>query len=99
MKIEDILEKKIPEAIKYASNIIFVAKNFVEFAVALTDYMGKDFIPYCKSVYMILKGFPHSSNILFATDEELASFTPAIIEAEYTAFIAQQKKEIKRTRI
>lgn len=95
MKIEDILEKKIPEAIKYASNIIFVAKNFVEFAVALTDYMGKDFIPYCKSVYMILKGFPHSSNILFATDEELASFTPAIIEAEYTAFIAQQKKKLR----
>lgn len=44
---------------------------------------------------MILKGFPHSSNILFATDEELASFTPAIIEAEYTAFIAQQKKKLR----
>lgn len=45
MEFEDILEKKMPEAIKYASNIIYATKDFLEFAVALTDYMGKDFIP------------------------------------------------------
>ena len=50
----EILEKKMPEAIKYASNIITETPNFIEFAIALTDYMGKDFIPYCKSVYMML---------------------------------------------
>lgn len=46
----DILEKKMPEAIKYASNIITETPNFIEFAIALTDYMGKDFIPYCRDI-------------------------------------------------
>ena len=36
----DILEKKMPEAIKYASNIITETPNFIEFAIAITDYMG-----------------------------------------------------------
>lgn len=40
MIIEDLLEKKMPEAIKYASNIIPSTTSFIEFAVALTDYMG-----------------------------------------------------------
>lgn len=44
----------MPEAIKYASNIITETSDFIEFAIALTDYMGTDFIPYCKSVYMML---------------------------------------------
>lgn len=96
MIIEDLLEKKMPEAIKYASNIIPSTTSFIEFAVALTDYMGKDFIPYCKSVYMMLKSLLHSSNIMFATDTELSSFTPAVIECEYNAFIERQKNEKRR---
>ena len=59
----DILEKKMPEAIKYASNIITETPNFIEFAIAITDYMGKDFIPYCKSVYMMLVNLSEISGI------------------------------------
>lgn len=37
----------------------------MEFAITLTDYMGTDFIPYCKSVYMMLVNSPEFSNIVF----------------------------------
>lgn len=60
-----ILERKIPEAIKYASNIITETSDFMEFAITLTDYMGTGFIPYCKSVYMMLVSSPEFSNIVF----------------------------------
>ena len=46
----NILDRKIPEAIKYASNIITETS---------------DFIPYCKSVYMMLVNSPEFSNIVF----------------------------------
>lgn len=61
----NLLENKMPEAIKYASNIITETSDFIEFAIALTDYMGTDFIPYCKSVYMMLVNSPEFSNIAF----------------------------------
>lgn len=83
MGIEDILEKKMPEAIRYASNILSDTHDFIEFAVALTDYMGKDFIPYCKSVYKILRNLPHFVDIQLATDEELSAYTSEVIESEY----------------
>lgn len=88
----DILEKKMPEAIKYASNIITETPNFIEFAIALTDYMGKDFIPYCKSVYMMLVNLSEFSHIAF-NYEEFQHITPAIIEAEYNAFISKQQEK------
>lgn len=95
MEFEDILEKKMPEAIKYASNIIYATKDFLEFAVALTDYMGKDFIPYCKSVYMMLKSLPHSPNIVFTSYEDLIKITSSTIEDEYNAFLDEQNKELR----
>lgn len=74
----DILKRKMPEAIKYASNIITETSDFMEFAIALTDYMGTDFIPYCKSVYMMLVNSPEFSNI-----ENLKKITSQIIESKY----------------
>lgn len=93
MGIEDILEKKMPEAIRYASNILSDTHDFIEFAVALTDYMGKDFIPYCKSVYKILRNLPHSVDIQLAMDEELSAYTPEVIESEYNIFLYKQKQK------
>lgn len=37
----DILEKKMPEAIKYASNIITETPNFIEFADSSYRLYGK----------------------------------------------------------
>ena len=48
--INTILEQKMPLAIEYASHILPESKNFIDFAVELTDYMGEVFIPYCKTV-------------------------------------------------
>lgn len=58
-----ILERKIPEAIKYASNIITETS---------------DFIPYCKSVYMMLVNSPEFSNIVF-NYENLKKITSQVI--------------------
>lgn len=88
----EILEKKMLEAIKYASNIITETSGFIEFAIALTDYMGKDFIPYCKSVYMMLVNLSEFSNITF-NYEDFQHITPAIIEAEYNTFISKQQEK------
>ena len=88
----DILENKMLKAIKYASNIITETSGFIEFAIALTDYMGKDFIPYCKSVYMMLASSPEFSNITF-NYEDLKKITSQTIESEYGAFVSQQQKK------
>lgn len=88
----DILEKKMPEAIKYASNIIADSPNFIEFAIALTDYMGKEFIPYCKSVYMMLVNLSEFSYIAF-NFEDFQHITPSIIEAEYNSFVSKQQEK------
>ena len=55
MEIGEVLENKMPKAIEYASHIIMETSNFIDFAVALVDYMEEDFIPYCKSVYAMLR--------------------------------------------
>lgn len=88
----NILDRKIPEAIKYASNIITETSDFMEFAITLTDYMGTDFIPYCKSVYMMLVSSPEFSNIVF-NYENLKKITSQIIESEYNAFVSKQREK------
>ena len=86
--------RKMPEAIKYASNIITETSDFIEFAIALTDYMGTDFIPYCKSVYMMLVNSPEFSNIVF-NYENLKKITSQIIESEYNAFVSKQREKLR----
>ena len=51
MEIGEVLENKMPKAIEYASHIIMETDSFIEFAVALVDYMEEDFIPYCKLLF------------------------------------------------
>lgn len=75
-----------------ALNIIREASNFIEFAVALTDYMDKDFIPYCKSVYMMLVNAPGFSDTVF-NYRDIDKITPTIIESEYNNFILQQQEK------
>ncbi len=55
------IEELMPKAVAYATNLIPVKNDpysewmsFKDFAVALTDYMGEDFIPYCRTVYRML---------------------------------------------
>lgn len=90
----NMLHRKMPEAIKYASNIITETSDFIEFAIALTDYMGTDFIPYCKSVYMMLVNSPEFSNIVF-NYENLKKITSQIIESEYNAFVSKQREKLR----
>lgn len=64
MEIGEVLDNKMPKAVEYASHIIMEVDGFMDFAVALVDYMGEDFIPYCKSVYAMLRSLSYS-NVIF----------------------------------
>lgn len=65
--------------------------NFIDFAVALVDYMEEDFIPYCKSVYAMLRSLDYP-NVTFEKDDELRDITPDVIRKAYNNFLSQQEK-------
>ena len=65
--------------------------NFIDFAVALVDYMDEDFIPYCKSVYAMLRSLDYPT-VTFEKDDELGDITPDVIRKEYHNFLSQQEK-------
>lgn len=91
MEIGEVLENKMPKAIEYASHIIMETSNFIDFAVALVDYMEEDFIPYCKSVYAMLRSLDYP-NVTFEKDEKLGDITPDVIRNAYHNFLTQQDK-------
>ena len=91
MEIGEVLENKMPKAIEYASHIIMETSNFIDFAVALVDYMDEDFIPYCKSVYAMLRSLDYPT-VTFEKDDELGDITPDVIRKEYHNFLSQQEK-------
>lgn len=91
MEIGEVLENKMPKAIEYASHIIMETSNFIDFAVALVDYMEEDFIPYCKSVYAMLRSLDYP-NVTFEKDEKLGDITPDVIRNAYHNFLSQQDK-------
>lgn len=95
-----ILKQKFPQAIEFSLHIIFQAKGFLDFAVSLADYMGEDFIPYCKPIYALLRCLPHMAVIQFEDETGLRSFSNDRILAEYKAFKqkqadGQRQKEFK----
>ena len=94
MEIGEVLENKMSKAIEYASHIILETDNFIEFAVALVDYMGEDFIPYSKSVYAMLRSMSYQ-NVNFVKDEDLASFTPTVIREAYHEFLTKQDTQAR----
>ena len=91
MDFGEVFEKKMPKAIEYASHIIMETSNFIDFAVALVDYMDEDFIPYCKSVYAMLRSLDYPT-VTFEKDDELGDITPDVIRKEYHNFLPQQEK-------
>ena len=91
MEIGEVLENKMPKAIEYASHIIMETSNFIDFAVALVDYMDEDFIPYCKSVYAMLRSLDYPT-VTFEKDDELGDITPDVIRKEYHNFLSKQEK-------
>lgn len=59
--IANSIEEQMPKAVAYATRLISDSNRdpqilwFDNFAVELIDYMGEDFIPYCRTVYRMLK--------------------------------------------
>lgn len=94
MEKGEVLENKMPKAIKYASHIIVEVDGFMDFAVALVDYMGEDFIPYCKSVYTMLRSLSYP-NVIFEKDDILGTITPDVIRDAYNNFLFQQDEQAR----
>lgn len=94
MEIGEVLENKMPKAVEYASHIIMEVDGFMDFAVALVDYMGEDFIPYCKSVYEMLRSLSYS-NVIFEKDDILGTITPDVICDAYNNFLFQQDEQAR----
>lgn len=59
--IANSIQEQMPKAVAYATRLVSTPDQdsklllFKNFAVELTDYMGEDFIPYCRTVYRMLK--------------------------------------------
>ena len=94
MEIGEVLENKMPKAIEYASHIIMETSNFIDFAVALVDYMEEDFIPYCKSVYVMLRGLSYPK-VVFEEDDKLEGITPDVIRGAYHNFLSKQGELVR----
>lgn len=94
MEIKEVLENKMPKAIEYASHIIMKTSNFIDFAVALVDYMEEDFIPYCKSVYVMLRGLSYPT-VVFEEDDKLEGITPDVIRGAYHNFLSKQGELVR----
>ena len=94
MEIKEVLENKMPKAIEYASHIIMETSNFIDFAVALVDYMEEDFIPYCKSVYVMLRGLSYPK-VVFEEDDKLEGITPDVIRGAYHNFLSKQGELVR----
>ena len=84
----------MPKAIEYASHIIMETSNFIDFAVALVDYMEEDFIPYCKSVYVMLRGLSYPK-VVFEEDDKLEGITPDVIRGAYHNFLSKQGELVR----
>ena len=94
MEIKEVLENKMPKALEYASHIIMETSNFIEFSVALVDYMEEDFIPYCKSVYVMLRGLSYPT-VVFEEDDKLEGITPDVIRGAYHNFLSKQGELVR----
>ena len=68
--------------------------NFIDFAVALVDYMEEDFIPYCKSVYVMLRGLSYPK-VVFEEDDKLEGITPDVIRGAYHNFLSKQGELVR----
>lgn len=92
----DFFSNKMAVAMDFAQHIILEAPRFKDFAIAMADYMGEDFIPYIKSAYSSIAFLP---NISVHLDErsEYEKYSVSEIRSWYSLFVAQRNEE-KRIR-
>ena len=53
-----------------------------------------DFIPYCKSVYTMLRSLSYP-NVIFEKDDILGAITPDVIRDAYNNFLSQQDEQAR----
>lgn len=91
--INTILEQKMPLALEYASHILPETDRFMDFAIELADYMGEEFIPYCKPVYEMLRSLSKGTNAVFEDYETVYPITTERILIHFKHFKRQQEEK------
>ncbi len=93
------IEELMPKAVAYATNLIPVKNDpysewmsFKDFAVALTDYMGEDFIPYCRTVYRMLNVVMGGMAKL-QSDQEVDAVSDEMIGEAFRKFREEQESD------
>lgn len=91
----DFFQKQFPKALEYALHIINDTCKFIDFAVALTDYMGEDFIPYCKMVYNVFRNLPDFDARKLDDYDTVSNFSLEYIKQKFYDY---QKMDLERLR-
>lgn len=84
-----------PQAFDYAQHIIRETKTFMDFAIALVDYMGEDIIPYCKSIYCTLMFSPCEKDLLFQNIEEIDVIDEKSIREQFYRFLDRNLEKVR----
>lgn len=92
----DFFSNKMVVAMDFAQHIILEAPRFKDFAIAMADYMGEDYIPYIKSAYSSVASSPYIS-VHLDDRSEFEKYSVSDIRSWYSLFVARRKEE-KRIR-
>lgn len=88
----DSFQKQLLKAMEYALHIIDDANKFIDFAIALTDYMGEDFIPYCKMVYDVIRYLPDFDNQKLDDYHTVSNYSLEQIKQRFYDFQKEQEQ-------
>ena len=88
----DFFQKQFPKALEYALHIINDTCKFIDFAVALTDYMGEDFIPYCKMVYNVFRHLPDFDARKLDDYDTVSNFSLEYIKQKFYDYQKEQEQ-------
>lgn len=90
---EKVYEQELlTKAIEYASHIINDTHKFIDFAIALTDYMGEEFIPYCRMVYNIFRDLPGFDNQKLDDYDTVSNCSLDYIKQKFYDFQKEQEQ-------
>ena len=95
-------EVMFSRAVRYANEIITEASGFMDFAIAMLDYIGVDICPYCRTIYpVIVAGLPENVSGKLKTDTLVCveKCTDQMILYAFEKYREEQGKEERKREI
>ncbi len=94
--IINLTDEQIDKALDYSLRIIHNTKRFIDYAIAMADFMGEDFIPYCKLFYEELRESINDPNIAFEDPHNIDTISLDNIIYEYNSFKKEQEEKKRK---